>query len=83
MGNQVYEGSALTNIGTEGTRQSVNEFLERTQWPGDEEILVVAWEETSVSPSTQMWIPPAPDESPRLQLGICTITDSHEPLGKN
>jgi hypothetical protein len=36
----------------------VKEFLRRTEWPDGEEVLAVAWLDTDLSPSTQLWIPP-------------------------
>ncbi len=38
-------------------RAIVAEFLEAKQWVPGAEVLVVEWLETSLSPSTQMWIP--------------------------
>ncbi|MDP7034821.1 MAG: hypothetical protein QF752_10060 [Planctomycetota bacterium] len=66
MGNQVYSSNAPEMANLEGTRNIVESFLQRTQWPGDEEVLVVAWEETDLSPSTQVWIPADPTVPPRL-----------------
>nr|MDJ0976626.1 hypothetical protein [Planctomycetota bacterium] len=42
-------------------------FLERTQWQGDEPVLAVVWEQTDLSPSTQLWIPPLGLGPPRLE----------------
>jgi hypothetical protein len=36
----------------------VQEFLRRTRWPDGEEVLTVAWLDTDLSPSTQLWVPP-------------------------
>lgn len=66
MGNEVHEASALHALGREGVQERVNHFLSRTRWEGDEELLAVAWEETDLSPSTQLWIPPASQGGPRL-----------------
>ena len=66
MGNEVYESRRLLAQGLARTEQQVRSFLERTGWLGDEEVLAVAWEETELSPSTQLWIPPRGVGPPRL-----------------
>lgn len=66
MGNAVFEAPELQKAGAAGVETLVRDFLERTEWDGDEEVLAVAWEETDISPSTQMWIPPAGAGLPRL-----------------
>ena len=65
-GNQVFQAADLRVKGVAGTEQDVSRFLERTEWPGDEEVLIVAWEDTPLSPSTQIWIPPSGGPPPRL-----------------
>lgn len=55
MGNEVYDSSAVLS-GDPG--RLVDAFLERTEWDGREDVLVVAWEDAELSPSTQTWIPP-------------------------
>ena len=47
-------------------RSTVNAFLHRTEWTGDEPVLAVAWEHASSLPSTQWWIPPREVAPPRL-----------------
>ena len=67
MGNVTYD---LRNGADEAVLAAeVRAFLERTEWDADEEVLVVAWEETDLSPSTQMWIPAA-DAGPPCLDGI-------------
>ncbi|TNF29372.1 MAG: hypothetical protein EP329_15900 [Deltaproteobacteria bacterium] len=66
MGNEVHESQALRHLGKVGVEALVDAFLHRTRWEGDEELLAVAWEDTELSPSTQLWIPPAGQGSPRL-----------------
>jgi len=66
MGNAVFEASDLKGAGEAGVEGMVHDFLTRTEWNGEEEVLAVAWEETDISPSTQMWIPPAGAGLPRL-----------------
>ena len=58
LGNAVFDAAPLRQLGPDGLLAEVEGFLDRTEWPGDEEILVVAWEETDCSPSSQTWIPP-------------------------
>ncbi|MCP4200984.1 MAG: hypothetical protein GY769_03530 [bacterium] len=65
MGNAVFEASSLAELEAAAVEAEVLAFLERTEWDG-EEVLAVAWEETELSPSTQLWIPPAGGGEPRL-----------------
>lgn len=63
MGNAIFKSDDLVAGDAEAT---VRAFLERTEWPTGEEVLAVAWLETELSPSTQLWIPPAGTGEPRL-----------------
>lgn len=63
MGNAVFDAAALQ---PQSVHALVERFLARTEWQGDEEVLVVAWEAASLSPSTQLWIPEPEDGPPRL-----------------
>jgi hypothetical protein len=64
MGNAVF---ASQNIQTElDATRAVTEFLQRTEWPQGEDVLAVAWLDTDLSPSTQLWIPPLGLGDPRL-----------------
>ncbi len=57
MGNAVFSSSEL--LATPHTAlDTVLAFLNRTEWPDAEEVLAVAWIDTDLSPSTQLWIPP-------------------------
>jgi hypothetical protein len=64
MGNAVFEARDLQS--THDAELVVRAFLERTQWPEGEEVLSVAWLDTELSPSTQLWIPPQGRGDPRL-----------------
>jgi hypothetical protein len=64
MGNAVFDARSLDD--EETTRRALLDFLERTEWPEGEEVLSVAWVETDLSPSTQLWIPPRGRGAPRL-----------------
>ncbi|MCY3963498.1 MAG: hypothetical protein OXG83_00565 [Acidobacteria bacterium] len=66
MGNEVFESPALRRKGLAGVLDIVRGFLERTGWDGSEEVLAVAWEESSSSPSTQWWLSPPGGDGPRL-----------------
>lgn len=66
MGNQVYASDEIREAGPENTEAVVRDFLRRTEWEGNEEVLVVAWENATVSPSTQLWIPPLQLAPPQL-----------------
>ena len=65
MGNAVFDSATLAHGGPMDVERRVAEFLQRTQWDGKEKVQAVAWEQTDLSPSTQLWIPPLP-EPPRL-----------------
>lgn len=65
-GNRVFESATLTARSRESIRDEVDLFLEHTQWDGLEPVQTVAWEVTDLSPSTQVWIPPAGSAEPRL-----------------
>ena len=65
MGNQVFDAATLA-AETASIEQHVRAFLARTEWPGTEPVLVVAWEDAAASPSTQWWLPPMGHGPPRL-----------------
>jgi hypothetical protein len=67
MGNLIFESSALGKRPVSAVEAEVHAFLKRTQWDGKETVLAVGWEETNISPSTQLWIPPAEIGSPKLE----------------
>jgi hypothetical protein len=58
MGNAVYDLELIEKLEPSQIEGEVRKFLERTEWALDEEVLIVAWEQTDISPSTQLWIPP-------------------------
>jgi hypothetical protein len=62
MGNLVLSADAL-----DGLDSRIQEFLTHTQWPAGEEVLVVEWAKTDLSPSTQLWIP---GEGPAICDGV-------------
>ena len=64
MGNAVFDAQSLDDEAD--ARKALLDFLERTEWPEGEEVLSVAWVETDLSPSTQLWIPPRGRGEPRL-----------------
>jgi len=64
MGNAVFASSKIDS--DRAAAQMVQEFLRRTEWPDGEEVLAVAWLDTDLSPSTQLWIPPLGLGEPRL-----------------
>ena len=64
MGNAVF---ASIEVQSEPEAEdAVSEFLRRTEWPEGEEVLSVAWLDTDLSPSTQLWIPPIGRGAPQL-----------------
>ncbi len=66
MGNAVFSSEWLHGMEVRAVEEEVRSFLERTEWEGGEGVLAVAWEETDLSPSTQLWIPPLGMGPPRL-----------------
>jgi len=56
MGNAVFESRDVHS--ERDAACMVQEFLRRTEWPEGEDVLAVAWLDTELSPSTQLWIPP-------------------------
>ena len=64
MGNAHFCATQLQEPGA--IEALVAEFLRATEWDGRESVLVVAWEPTPLSPSTQLWIPPLGAGPPRL-----------------
>ena len=66
MGNRVFSSETLRSMEVIAVEGEVRAFLEHTEWDGREEVLAVAWEETDLSPSTQLWIPPLGTAPPRL-----------------
>ncbi len=67
MGNAVFRSEDVRSLPPDGVLGLVEEFLEATQWAGEEEVLAVQWVETHISPSTQMWIPPVGVGDPLLE----------------
>ena len=63
MGNRVVRPAHLQ---AESARSLVADFLASTAWCGDEQVQVVAWMETDLSPSTQLWIPPLGQGMPQV-----------------
>ena len=66
MGNLVLHAPDMDDAGPDGVRTTVTDFLAGTEWPGDEPVLVVAWEDAVSSPSTQWWMPPVEVGPPQL-----------------
>ena len=66
MGNKVFAAAEIQGQSVNDVAAKVRRFLERTQWQGDEDVQVVAWEKVDHSPSTQLWIPPREMGAPRL-----------------
>jgi hypothetical protein len=64
MGNAVFASRDLRS--NAAIVAAVQKFLQRTQWPEGEDVLTVAWLDTELSPSTQLWIPPLGLGEPRL-----------------
>lgn len=65
MGNAVFDADEVRS--EQDSIRAVTRFLQRTEWSGAEEVLSVAWLETDLSPSTQLWIPPLGAGPPRLE----------------
>jgi hypothetical protein len=67
MGNQTFDARALAKKSLAHVETDVLDFLARTQWDRQESVLAVGWEETGITPSTQLWIPPREHGPPQLQ----------------
>jgi hypothetical protein len=68
-GNKVFSAAWVRKAPHLLVIEEVRKFLERTEWDGREGVLAVTWEQTQLSPSTQLWIP-LPGEGPPLLEGI-------------
>ncbi len=66
MGNGVFAARDLLAAGHAKVARQVAAFLEAKQWEPGDPVLAVVWEDTDVSPSSQLWIPPAGEGAPRL-----------------
>jgi len=66
MGNKVFAASEIQGHPVDVVATKVRRFLDRTQWQGDEDVQVVAWERVDHSTSTQLWVPPPGRGEPRL-----------------
>lgn len=66
MGNVVFAAAELRDAPEAELRATVDEFLTRTRWCEGEDVLVVEWRETDISPSTQLWVPPLGEGPPIL-----------------
>ena len=64
MGNAVFASGDVHS--ERDANRAVQEFLRRTEWPEGEDVLAVAWLDTDLSPSTQLWIPPLGLGEPQL-----------------
>jgi hypothetical protein len=60
MGNIVFDSDTLLAESKQETLNRVESFLKETKWNRGERVLVVEWVDAWASPSTQMWIPPNP-----------------------
>ncbi len=67
MGNAVFDAHDLRDLSSTKLRSLVDDFLQRTRWTPDEDVLVVEWRTTDLSPSTQLWIPPLDQGEPVLE----------------
>ncbi len=78
MGNAVMDGKELRDADEAELRAVIDEFLTRTRWCDDEDVLVVEWVDTDLSPSTQLWVPPADEGIPTLDGVYEQILDGPE-----
>ena len=67
MGNAVFTSERLLTHSPGERERKIGDFLIKTEWDGCESVLAVAWEETDVSPSTQLWIPPMGQGDPYVE----------------
>ena len=64
MGNKVFPSPVVLAATEEALTGEVVAFLRRTECPEREPVVVMAWEDATCSPSTQLWIEPG--TPPRL-----------------
>ena len=67
MGNVVFDAARLRGFSDDELLTTVHDFLSRTRWHHDEDVLVVEWCDTDISPSTQLWVPPKGQGLPILE----------------
>ena len=65
MDGRVFESSQLP-VSEQELTQLTRAFLADKEWVEGEDVQAVAWEHSSASPSTQLWIPPAGEGKIRL-----------------
>ena len=66
MGNEVIAQAAIQAMSPIQALEHVERFMKRKECEAGEEVLVVQWADATDSPSTQLWIPPLHQGSPRL-----------------
>lgn len=67
MGNAVFDSQTVRNLDEDELLDRVHEFLDRTRWHHEEDVLTVEWCETDLSPSTQLWVPPEDEGLPFVE----------------
>ncbi|MFU8804660.1 MAG: hypothetical protein ACNA8W_12675 [Bradymonadaceae bacterium] len=67
MGNIVFDAAFLRGLPPGEALALVQAFLHRTEWVEGEDVLIVEWVKTDLSPSTQLWIPPTGQGNVLLQ----------------
>ena len=67
MGNMLFDARMLRQEAPESFLGLVQAFLKKTEWVEGEEVLVVEWRPTDLSPSTQLWIPPVGHGTPLVE----------------
>ncbi len=68
MGNMVIDAKELRGLSHTALVTLVEEFLARTEWQGDEDVLVVEWIDATSSPSSQLWVPAKVDEETVIRV---------------
>lgn len=66
MGNRIFEAGDIASWDDAALVAQVEAFLRDKQWALADPVLVVSWETTTSSPSSQLWIPPLGSGPPRL-----------------
>lgn len=67
MGNEILSSADVQGWGDAELRAQVERFLAVKQWVPGDPVLAVAWEDATVSPSTQLWIPHPAEGAPRVE----------------
>jgi hypothetical protein len=79
-GNKVFSSAHIHDTEFSALEDQVRQFLHRTEWTEGEDVLIVEWVDSDVSPSTQLWIPPMGGGDPHVDGIYEQILDGPEKI---